>query len=53
MFSNPGAATDILGLPPPILLIGIAVVLSAIGVAWLRRILRGPEDGDDHWRFRR
>jgi hypothetical protein len=48
-----GQGTDVLGLPVPIIVLGIAFVLAVLGFAWLRRITGNPEDGDDHWRFRR
>ena len=51
MFLNPGS--DVLGLPVPAILFGIGIVLAVVGFAWVRRILGNPEDGDDHWRFRR
>ena len=44
---------DILGLPVDTVMLGIAIVLALVAVAWFRRIYRDPEDGDDHWRFRR
>jgi hypothetical protein len=53
MFGNPPAIGDILGLPVPIFVLGFAIVLSVVGVAWLRRVTGDPEDGDEHWRFRR
>ena len=41
---------DVLGFPIAFLL---SIVASIIGILWLRRITRGAEDGDDHWRYRR
>ena len=53
MFMNPPGMPDILGLPVPIFVLGFAIVLAVVGVAWLRRVTGDPEDGDEHWRFRR
>jgi hypothetical protein len=50
MFGN---SNEILGLPVPGGVLGIAIVLAVVEIAWLRRITRDPEDGDDHWRYRR
>ena len=52
MFLNPSNGLLSLQAAMPIVL-GIGIVLFIVGVAWLRRITRDPEDGDDHWRFRR
>jgi hypothetical protein len=52
MFGNPGAPTEILGLPPGLVVRSIAIVGFVIGIAWLWRITRVDDDGD-HWRYRR
>jgi hypothetical protein len=49
MYGNP----EILGFPIPVVVLGLAIVGSAVGIAWLRRITRGPDDSSDHWRYRR
>ena len=49
MFGNP----EILGFPIPAVVLGLAIVGSAVGIAWLLRITRGPDDSSDHWRYRR
>jgi Flp pilus assembly protein TadB len=53
MFGNPGAAADVLGLPIGAVVLGIAIIGFVVGTAWLWRITREREDGDDSWRFRR
>jgi hypothetical protein len=52
MFLNP--SSDPLILPALFLIaLGFAIVLFVVGFVWLRRITRGLEDGDEHWRFRK
>jgi hypothetical protein len=53
MFRNPGPGFDVLGVPIGVVVLGIAIVGFVVGIAWLWRITRVPEDGDDSWRFRR
>ena len=54
MFLNQGGF-DILGVPVPLPVVVIALAIAGfvVGVAWLRRITGNPEDGDEHWRFRK
>jgi hypothetical protein len=54
MLMNP-VGFDILGIeiPTPVAVFGFGIVLAVVGIAWFHRITRGPEDGDDHWRFQR
>jgi hypothetical protein len=49
MFGNP----EILGFSIQAVVLGLAIVGSAVGIAWLRRITHGPDDSNDHWRYRR
>jgi hypothetical protein len=53
MFMNPGPAANLLGLPMGVVVLGIGVIGLVVGLAWMWRITRGPDDGDDSWRFRR
>jgi len=52
MFGNPSAWNAMLGLAPAVVL-GLAIVGFAVGIAWLRRITRGTDDSNNHWRYRR
>jgi hypothetical protein len=51
MFMNP--VTDVLGLPSGVVLFGLGFIGLLVAFVWIRRIVRGPEDDDDHWRYRR
>jgi hypothetical protein len=53
MFLNPPGPGDLELPTATVLVLGLAIVGFALGIAWLRRITRGPEDRDDHWRYRR
>ena len=47
MFADPGDR----GLAP--VLIGLGVMGLVFGLAWIRRITRGDDDGPSSWRSRR
>jgi hypothetical protein len=46
MFGLPSAWNEILGFPPSYVVLGLAIVGFAVGIAWLRRITRGPDDSN-------
>jgi len=54
MFMNPPSGpVDLLGIPWPVVFLGVAIVGFVIGITWLRRITSGEDDSGDWWRFRR
>jgi hypothetical protein len=53
MFWNPPGPPYVLGVPLGVVILGIAIAGFVVGMAWFWRIMRGPEDGDGWWRFRR
>jgi hypothetical protein len=38
--------TDVLGVPIPVVVFGMAIVACVIGIAWIRRITRLGDDPD-------
>jgi len=56
VFGNPPARPfDLFGLPLIVVVLGLAIVGSIVGIVWIRRITSNPESDDsgDWWRFRR
>ena len=54
VFGNPPTGpVDLLGIPFPVVFLGVAIVGFVVGVAWLRRITSVDDDSGDWWRFRR
>ena len=53
MSGNPPGPPDILGVPIPVVVLGLAIVGFVVGTVWLWRVTHEHRDGDDPWRFRR